>query len=105
MPEFILELFRSSWIYERLQQAIEDGFFESQEEFSYFAANVFAPMFLYFMLYTIFVFFCTICLGRFGLLLIDLLEDVIRRIYRRLRYGRVIHLYPPKKQPPFNRKV
>lgn len=105
MPEFISELFRSSWIYERLQQAIEDGFFESQEEFSYFAANVFAPMFLYFMLYTIFVFFCTICLGRFGLLLIDLLEDVIRRIYRRLRYGRVIHLYPPKKQPPFNRKV
>lgn len=98
MPDFISELYRSSWIYERLQQAIEDGFFESQEEFSYFAANVFAPMFFYFMLYVIFAFFCVIFLVRFGLLLIDLLGDIIRRIYPRLRYGRVIHLYPPRKE-------
>ena len=105
MPNFITEWLMSGWIGDNLRQAIEDGFFESGEELAYFVEYAFAPLFLYFLIFSIIIIFCTVWLGRFGLLLIDLLEDVIRRIYHRLKYGRVIHLYPPKKQPPFNRKV
>ena len=89
MPDFISEWLMSGWIGDNLRQAVEDGFFESGEELAYFVEYAFAPLFLYFLIFSIIIIFCTKWLVRFGLLLIDLLCDVIRR----------------KKQPPFNRKV
>ena len=101
MAEIIGNYLISGWIGDRLRQALEDGYFTSGEDIYYFAKHIFVPMFSFCYLSILYlVAFILLVLIVFNVVLL-----LVLLIYYRIRKGRVIHLYPPKKQPPFNRKV
>ncbi len=97
--DFFADWLLSTWIGDHLRQAIADGYFSSGEDLVYFVKYVFMPLFSFNLLYLlpitgIFLFGCRFVITY----LVDFLTERIGRIYCRLRYGKVVHLYPPEKE-------